>query len=264
MPKARVSKRHNLTVARQIFHRLMFQNDVARNVIENFRVHDHVARVNPADVLLALFAEGKHLVAVEVEIAETTFGLDGGYRANFSVRFVKFQKLVDVHVGEPVAVSEEKIFVVNVRLNFFDSFAGKGIVARVDDRDFPRLGKVVVDANSIFAAKVKRHVAVVERVFGEKTFYHVLFVARADDELVESEMRIFLHYVPENRFAADLNHRFRDNLRLFADSRAEAARQNYDLQKDHLIGLRLIFLVQNALRRKEKVYSRLSKFESAR
>lgn len=207
-----MTKRHNLTVTRHIFHRLLFKHDIAGDIIKRLRIQNHIASVNPADVLFTFFAEGKHFVAVEVQIAESTFGLNCGYRANFSVRLVEFQKLVDIHVRNAVAVCEEKFFAVDIGLNFFYATTRQSFVAGIDNCNFPRLGKVIVYLYSVFALEVKRHVAVVERVVREKFFDDVLLVARADYELVMPEMRVFLHDVPENRLAAYLHHRLGDKL----------------------------------------------------
>ena len=54
-------------------------------------------------------------------------------------------------------------------------------------------------------------------------------VAEADDELVDPVGRAHLHDVPEDRLAADLDHRLRPHLRLLAEASALAAGENHGL-----------------------------------
>ena len=56
--------------------------------------------------------------------------------------------------------------------------------------------------------------------------YYIAFVTTADDKVVYSVVGIGLHDVPQNRFIADLNHRFGSNSDLFADSRSQTTGQN--------------------------------------
>ena len=48
----------------------------------------------------------------------------------------------------------------------------------------------------------------VQKIIGKIFFDHVAFISEADDEVVDSVVGIYFHDVPENRFAADLDHRF--------------------------------------------------------
>jgi hypothetical protein len=46
---------------------------------------------------------------------------------------------------------------------------------------------------------------------------HVASVAKADDEILESEVRIDLHDVPQNGLATDFNHGFGSDYALLTD-----------------------------------------------
>ncbi len=54
-------------------------------------------------------------------------------------------------------------------------------------------------------------------------------VAEAEDELVVAPHRVVAHDVPEDRLAADLDHRLRDALGLLAHAHAEPAAEDHDL-----------------------------------
>src|SRR5437868_12998950 len=58
-------------------------------------------------------------------------------------------------------------------------------------------------------------------------------VTAAHDEISDTVRRVDLHDVPQQRPPADLDHRFRNEITLFADAGAKAARQNHGF---HLIG----------------------------
>ena len=132
---------------------------------------------------------------------------------------MELHQLGNIYVRNAVAVSQQESIALNVRLNFFDATASQRAVAGIDNGNFPVFGEIVVNLSANFAAKIERHVAVMERVVREIFFDNVLLVAGANYKFVEAVVRVFLHYVPENRLAANFNHRFRHELRFFADSR---------------------------------------------
>ena len=73
---------------------------------------------------------------------------------------------------------------------------------------------------------VERDVRHVQEVVGEVLLDDVALVAAADDEVVDAVRRVDLHDVPEDRLAADLDHRLRLQIALFGDPRAEPAGEN--------------------------------------
>src|SRR5262249_31719729 len=75
----------------------------------------------------------------------------------------------------------------------------------------------------------ERDVRHVQRVVGEILLDEIALVAEADDEVVEAVGGVDLHDVPQDRPAADLDHRLRTEMRLFADARAHAAGEDHDL-----------------------------------
>ena len=74
--------------------------------------------------------------------------------------------------------------------------------------------------------RVDRHVGSVEEVVGEILLDHIALVAEADDEILDAVMGVDLHHVPENRHAADLDHRLGPEVRFLRNAGAQAARQN--------------------------------------
>jgi hypothetical protein len=68
-------------------------------------------------------------------------------------------------------------------------------------------------------------------VVREIFFDHIAFVAKADHELVNTEMRVHLHDVPQDRPAADLDHGLRFDGGFLGNSGAESACENDRLHK---------------------------------
>ncbi len=66
------------------------------------------------------------------------------------------------------------------------------------------------------------HIGGMEEVVGEVLLDDVALVSAADDEVVDAVLGVDLQDVPEDRPAADLNHRFRPYRGLFAEACAEA------------------------------------------
>ena len=82
----------------------------------------------------------------------------------------------------------------------------------------------------LVVAQVDGDVRVVEEVVGEVLLDRVALVAETDHEVVDPEVRVELHDVPEDRASAELHHRLRSNDRLFAETRAESAGQDDSFQ----------------------------------
>ena len=83
----------------------------------------------------------------------------------------------------------------------------------------------VVEGGAI-GPRVDRHVGGVQEVVGEILLDHVALVAEADDEIVDAVMGVDLHDVPEDRLAADLDHRLRPQVGFLGDAGAQAARED--------------------------------------
>src|ERR1700694_5644248 len=72
-------------------------------------------------------------------------------------------------------------------------------------------------------------VAVHEAVVQEVLANHVTLVAQAQNKVGEAVMRVSLHDVPKDRFAADFDHWLWTYFRLVAQSRPEATAQDHYL-----------------------------------
>ena len=66
----------------------------------------------------------------------------------------------------------------------------------------------------------------VQKIVREVFLDHIALVTEANDEIVNAMMRIHFHDVPQNRLAADFDHRFGLQMRFLADTRAQPACQN--------------------------------------
>jgi hypothetical protein len=62
-----------------------------------------------------------------------------------------------------------------------------------------------------------------QKVVGKILFDYVSLVAAANDELVDSMRGVRLHDVPQNGFAADLDHRLGSQVRFLGNTRTEAS-----------------------------------------
>jgi len=72
------------------------------------------------------------------------------------------------------------------------------------------------------AAEVDRHIRLVHIIVVKIVFDNIGFIAAADDKIIESIMRVNLHYMPEYGLASDLYHRLWLKLRLFRYTRTQS------------------------------------------
>ena len=196
---------------------------VAVDVIDHLGVEDHEPAVDPVGLGFGLLAEVGDGVAVEVQYAEPSGGVDGGDGGEPAVALVELDQFLDINVGYAVAVGQEEGLVAYVLSYAFYPSAGHGLETGVDDGDLPLLGGGVVDYGFFVVGEVEGDVAAVEEVVGEVLLDHVLFVPGADDEFGNALLVEYLHHVPEYGVVADLDHRFGLEVTLFGDAGSEAA-----------------------------------------
>ena len=79
--------------------------------------------------------------------------------------------------------------------------------SRINDRDLPGLGALVVDYHLVVVGKIKCDIRRVKEVVCKPLLDNVLLIACTDDEFVITVVGIFLHYEPKDRHSADLDHR---------------------------------------------------------
>jgi hypothetical protein len=138
----------------------------------------------------------------------------------------------DVHVGDAVAVGETEVAVVHVSEHSPEPSTGHRLVAGVDESYSPRLRRALVDLHLV-PRDVEGDVAHMKEVIREVFPDEIALVAEAEHEVVDPVGGVALHDVPENRFPTDLDHRFRPEMGLLAESRANPARE-YDCLHDDL------------------------------
>src|SRR4051794_9156941 len=201
---------------------------VAVDVAPDVGLEDEEAAVDPRAVPARLLEEPGDAVAVDLQRAEATARLHGGDGGERAAGAVVPDERGDVDVGDAVAVGEAERLVAYVGQDALQAPAGHRLLARLDERDPPRLRRRVVDLH-LARAEVEGHVRGVQRVVREPLLDDVALVAEAHDEVVDPGGGVDLHDVPEDRLAADLDHRLRPQRRLLAEPRAEAAGEDHRL-----------------------------------
>ena len=54
--------------------------------------------------------------------------------------------------------------------------------------------------------EIEGHVGCVKEIVCKEFLYHILLVSQTDDEIMEAELRVILHNMPQNGLASDFNH----------------------------------------------------------
>ena len=103
--------------------------------------------------------------------------------------------------------------------------AGHAVVAGVDQRHPPWFGALLVD-DHVVAAHVERDVGHMQEVVGEILLDDIALIAAADHEVVDAVRGVDLQDVPQDRTAADLDHRLGAQAGFLGKPRAESAGQD--------------------------------------
>jgi hypothetical protein len=133
-------------------------------------------------------------------------------------------------VGQPVAVGQTELLVAHQRQHALQPSAGHGLLAGVDERHPPGLGRRLMHLHGP-GGQVQGHVAGVQVVVGEVLLDHVAAVAQAHDEVGEPVGGVDLHDVPQQRLASDLDRRLGTHGGLLGDTGPQSSGED-----DHLHG----------------------------
>src|SRR5438105_2030200 len=136
-----------LSVGGEALERLTLEHaaGVRREPVEDAPLEDEeAARYEPG--AFRLLGEAPHGRALADELAEARRGPHAGHGRGPAVRAVEREQLVEVDVGEPVAVRAEKEIGVAERvLDALHTGAGHRVLTGVDQGDLPVLGLAVPD-----------------------------------------------------------------------------------------------------------------------
>ena len=198
---------------------------VITQIVKEFRFADEKARVDPGTALIGFLLEGKHGIIVIVNLQDTQFAarLVGHHGEHLTRFFVRFDGVQDVHIGKTVAVVEQEGLVADVFLHAVDAAASHGVQTGINHRHLPVFG-VVVQYFQTVVGEVHRDVAIVHKVVRKILFDDILLISAADDKLIETELVIVFHDMPQDRFPPDFNHRFRNQIGGFTESGAKTSR----------------------------------------
>lgn len=219
---------HELPVFCELFKRCLLEDAIIPvEVAEDFRLENHIARIDGRAVLCGFLAKrADSTLDADVEDAFGLVEVDGGECRDFSVAAVERDEFLDVDVTDTVSVGHEEGLVADVFLYAADASAGHGAEAGIDDGHAPWLGVLLVQDDLLPVAIVECHITRIEEIVVEPFLDHLLFVAGTDDEIPHAVVGVFFHDVPEDGPAADLDHGFGLILRFFTDTRAETACQD--------------------------------------
>ena len=224
LPKALVLVAHELPFRSQTAQRLLLENAViTRQIVKDLRLEDHIASIDWRAVHLRLLAEGMNgIVTTDVQDTLRLVLQDRRERRQLAMRLMELDELADIDVTDAVAIRHAEGLIADIRLDALDAPTGHRPVARIDDRHAPRLRMLLVQDDLLAIRHIERHITHVEEVVVEPLLDHVLLVSGTDDKVIDAKCRILLHDVPENRLAANLDHRLRLVLRFLRNPCAVA------------------------------------------
>ena len=167
-------------------------------------------------------------ITVEREPAEPGRGPHRRDRRNPSVLTMEGEQVVEVQVGDAVAVGQHERSARQPGLQPVDAAAGHRVGAGIHQVEFPGLAvrAVAIDRP---CPGVERHAARERGVIEEIPLDHIAPVAERDEELGEPIVRVVLQDVPEQWPAAHLHHRLRLDFRFFGQTGAESSGEDDDL-----------------------------------
>ncbi len=154
--------------------------------------------------------------------------MHGRHRGQLAHAQVGVDQLIDVNVGHRIAIGRQEHIAPHVPQGFQDAQACQAVIARLGQHH-PAVQRVrarrrdhLQPAGAHVHLQVVRAVVVVDEIVADG----VALVAQAQHEAGRPVGPIVLHDVPQDRAAADLDHRLGLELRFLAQARAEPAAQD--------------------------------------
>ena len=203
---------------------------VAIDQIDHRRLEHEITTVDPGIVAIGFFLELGHGSAFEVQGAIAPGGLHGGEGGLAAFGTVMGDELLDIDIGDTIPVGEAKR-VGEVIAHPSQATTGHRPVAGIDKRDLPGFGFLTVLLH-VVEVHVKRHIGGMEKVISEILLDHISFVSTADHEVVDAVVAVGLEDVPEDGFAAHLDHGLGPQVRLFCQAGAETTGEDDGLHRD--------------------------------
>src|SRR5215469_12167715 len=128
-----------------------------------------------------------------------------------------------IDIAQSVSVGhKEGVFIVHVGSNLFQPSSRAGLIAGVNKGDFPWLCDALMNLHSI-RLHVECHVRHMQEIVRKVFLDHVALVSATNNEVVDPMVGIQLQDMPQNRAAADLNHRFGADGSLLTEARSKSA-----------------------------------------
>ena len=159
--------------------------------------------------------------------SKTPRRLGSGQGRQLALGMMVFYQRGYIDVANAIAVGEtERFFALQIRCHTFQASACHGVIAGINQRHAPRFGILLVDFHFV-VAHVEGHVGHVQEIVGEVFLDQVTLVSATDDEIIHPVGGIDFHHMPQDRLAADLDHRLGLEVGFFGDSGSEATGEDH-------------------------------------
>ena len=202
-----------------------------REAIEEGAAKDEEPAVDRPRGDLRFLGETGHLGSGQRQLAEAGDRPHAGHRAQPIVGLVEIEEARDVDVGQPVSVGQHEVLVVlHVAFDALDALARRRRVSGLDQRDRPVLLPVLAE-HPAGRGGAQPHLDVGDHrlVVEEELLDQPASVAQGEHELLEAEVRVDLHDVPQDRTSADPDQRLGDALGHVLDARTAPPAEDHDL-----------------------------------
>ena len=156
--------------------------------------------------------------------AKPAFGLHAAHGDEFAMAFVKFYEGGDVDIANTIPVCQQKGFSIDHILRTPDAAAGHRVQASIQKCYFPGFARIFVNAH-LPCRKIDRYIALMQKIVGEKFLYGITFIAKENDKIIEAEMAVRFHDMPQDWPAAHFHHRLGQYARFLAEPRSEPTGQ---------------------------------------
>jgi len=196
-----VPKRHQLTFPRQPLQRFVLQHTfVSRQVVHHPAVKNAESCIDPAIQLRLLCKRGDLRVFADLQHAESGRGTHRRDRGQLAMRPVKSDQSAYVHIGQSVAVRQQKRVVLNVLGRFAEcdrrSWSWRRSPPESRENRVPRARRLI--ANGSRPSQADRKIVVRCFVVQEIFFDHVAPITQAQHEFLEPVNGVAFHDVPQH------------------------------------------------------------------
>jgi len=201
---------------------------ISFDILKDFWLHYEEAGVDPGTILFRLLPKsGDNAIFIQIKYAPSSQRKNRRDGCNLALRVMKFNQITNVNIRNPISIGEQEWLIVNIGLYPFHPAPGLGLRAGIHKGNGPWLCLVIMDDLLVLVFEIVSNVRLMQEVITEIFFDVISPVSKTEHKIVETEMGVDLHDMPNNGVFSYFDHGLWFQMGFFTYSGSKSATKDY-------------------------------------